>query len=60
MEWVVEPLRAFGTFAGVSEGSTCSGGGTQNWCDCAWGLKTCNCGQGLVLGEAPKEAEQQK
>jgi ABC-type bacteriocin/lantibiotic exporter with double-glycine peptidase domain len=36
---------------------SCSGGGTQNWCDCAWGLKMCNCGNGLVLGA--KAAEDQ-
>ncbi len=36
---------------------SCSGGGTQNWCDCWWGLKMCNCGNGLVLG-AKVAAEQ--
>jgi len=55
MEWVVQPLRAFTIFAKVSEGDTCSGGATQNWCDCWWGLKTCNCSQGLVLGDEPEE-----
>jgi hypothetical protein len=57
MEWVIEPLTGFAASVEHSKGSTCSGGGTQNWCDCILGLKTCNCSQGLVLGEKVAEVE---